>query len=579
METNKTGIGHAIYLLFILMFLVSCKDEIELQESEILEEIDNENSTFQKIIAAGFKKEDIEILDEAYLVEGDILIRKDLDDHQTPHKQERKKQYHTGFLISFQNQNNINVFVDPGIGPWFNPATAAIANWNNINGSRLQLNIVGEENGADLVIIPDDDTNDGLIVMGEARNALAVAAFPSGGNVGEQIIVDNELLSCQGNLNFDQYRTIIQHEIGHAIGFRHSFWLGVENASGLDIFGNPFSAVHINGTPTGNDPASIMNVGCPVINRNFSNFDVLAAISTYPDFENSEVGISLDSDRVGILIDGTLFVKEGNLDALWIRQNVGVSKFQIEGDRIAVLVGDLLRVKEGGLSQPWVNVDGLVQDFQLEGNRIAVLRTNKDLRVKEGGLSASWVTVDRGVDAFSLENNRIGVLKSDLLRVKEGGLSQPWADIDGLVQDFQLEGNRIAALRTNKVLRVKEGALSQPWADVDGLVQGFQLEGNRIAVLRTNKVLRVKEGGLSQPWVNVDGLVQDFQLEGNRIAVLRTNKDLRVKEGGLSAGWVTIDSGVDAFRLEGIRIGVIQANSFKVKQGGVNALWTFLIGR
>jgi hypothetical protein len=64
---------------------------------------------------------------------------------------------------------------------------------------------------------------------------------------------------------------------------------------------------------------------------------------------------------------GTLFVKEGALDAAWVTEAGGVQNFALSGNRIGVIEGGTLFVKEGALDAAWVTEAGGVQSFALSG--------------------------------------------------------------------------------------------------------------------------------------------------------------------------------------------------------------------
>lgn len=67
------------------------------------------------------------------------------------------------------------------------------------------------------------------------------------------------------------------HELGHCIGFRHTNWLSRGEAE--------MNAIHITGTPLGQDPNSVMNGGTASYTWNgFSNYDIKAAQYLYTPY-------------------------------------------------------------------------------------------------------------------------------------------------------------------------------------------------------------------------------------------------------------------------------------------------------
>jgi hypothetical protein len=68
---------------------------------------------------------------------------------------------------------------------------------------------------------------------------------------------------------------VIQHEIGHCIGFYHTDYM-VANACGGTGISPIVNPIHIPGTPTGNDPNSFMIQCIWGQNRTFNGNDIIA---------------------------------------------------------------------------------------------------------------------------------------------------------------------------------------------------------------------------------------------------------------------------------------------------------------
>ncbi len=118
-----------------------------------------------------------------------------------------------------------------------------------------------------------------IVLYRESGNFLAAAGFPSGGNPNRFIRMNT---SAMGSFTTNARATVIAHEMGHCIGFRHT-----------DLFDRSFScggfpvneedppsgvgAVLIPGTPAGPDPSSWM-LACAgsSTNRPFSANDRIA---------------------------------------------------------------------------------------------------------------------------------------------------------------------------------------------------------------------------------------------------------------------------------------------------------------
>ncbi|MFJ6674862.1 C40 family peptidase [Actinosynnema sp. NPDC091369] len=120
--------------------------------------------------------------------------------------------------------------------------------------------------------------------------------------------------------------------------------------------------------------------------------------------EHGVTRFQLSGDRIAALVGEALLVKEGDLGPGWetVAADSAVD-FQLDTDRIAVLrkSGELV-VKEGDLTASWVSQEMGVGAFQLDGVRIAVLRDG-GLLVKHGDLGPGWLTVNPdSVTAFQI---------------------------------------------------------------------------------------------------------------------------------------------------------------------------------
>lgn len=144
--------------------------------------------------------------------------------------------------------------------------------WNNVPNCRINLSATTGPTSVDIWITAADLAPG---VCGEAR-------FPMNGRAGTRIMIDVGEIS--GN-SFAQRQRTIAHEIGHAIGFRHTNWqFWNEPQVRTDDVGAHADATHIMGTPTGNDPISLMNGReCGIGATTLSNFDILAVQFLYPE--------------------------------------------------------------------------------------------------------------------------------------------------------------------------------------------------------------------------------------------------------------------------------------------------------
>lgn len=102
------------------------------------------------------------------------------------------------------------------------------------------------------------------------------AEFPSNNRPGRVIQLE------RGMADHNTITEIMMHEMGHAIGLRHSDWRTRRSCGSIDPeSANPEGAIHIPGTDnTGNSTNSIM-VSCDLVGPNFKRQDRIALRDLY----------------------------------------------------------------------------------------------------------------------------------------------------------------------------------------------------------------------------------------------------------------------------------------------------------
>lgn len=224
-----------------------------------------------KIRALGFDAEDAYPTEGGYIVEGDIFLAE--EDLNKPMDIQSlfvgtEEQYHTTNLVTGLPRE-IKVSVASTLPTSISTATdAAIARYNAEN---LQLTFVRVSSGADIAIKKAPN----------GARYIASAGFPSGGNPYNQVLFNSKYSTWNANT----LASIMAHEIGHCIGYRHTDYADRSFSCG----GTPVNegdggvgAIHIPGTPTGPDAASWM-LACigNGINRPFNNNDQTALNYNY----------------------------------------------------------------------------------------------------------------------------------------------------------------------------------------------------------------------------------------------------------------------------------------------------------
>lgn len=188
--------------------------------------------------------------EEGYLVEGDIyLTDADIASMTRGNAVPVAEQYRTTNLVS--GPRVITMYAAEGGRSGYSPAMIAgldeaISRYN-AEGLSITFQRVTNSNNADIVMSR-------LSKRDENRGVLGSAGFPtSSGDPYGQIKMSGVLESNYG-LSTDGIATIIAHEMGHCIGFRHTdyFDRSISCGGGTSNEGaSTVGAIHIPGTPTG----------------------------------------------------------------------------------------------------------------------------------------------------------------------------------------------------------------------------------------------------------------------------------------------------------------------------------------
>jgi lipid-binding SYLF domain-containing protein len=247
--------------LTISLFITSCSKKAETVNQLSQDEIN-------AIASMGFSTDGIFEEAGGFIVEGDIFIpRTDLGKKMTGSGLivANEEQYHTTNLVTGLPRT-ITVQVSSSLpAAYVTNTDAALARYNAL-GTTLTFQRV---------------TSGGNIVISAAPTGagyLASAGFPtSAGNPHNSILVNRSYLDTW---NTNTVVSILTHEIGHCIGFRHTDYMSRQYSCGGRKYNEGAStvgAIHIPGTPTGPDPNSWM-LACigNGVNRPFNANDVTA---------------------------------------------------------------------------------------------------------------------------------------------------------------------------------------------------------------------------------------------------------------------------------------------------------------
>jgi hypothetical protein len=240
---------------------MACSDQ-----SETLPQDEVSDAVKSQLINLGFDVDDIApiIFEDGYLVEGDIYLTDEtMAEMGQGNRIPTVEQYRTTNLVNAGGGRNITIYAPEegsggggkgkkggGGGDGYSPAMIAgldeaISRYNAQNLS-ISFTRVTSSTGADIVMTR-------LSSRDENRGVLGSAGFPSSnGDPYSQIKMSGILESTYG-LTTNGIATIIAHEMGHCIGFRHTdyFNRSISCGSGVNEGSSGVGAIHIPGTPTG----------------------------------------------------------------------------------------------------------------------------------------------------------------------------------------------------------------------------------------------------------------------------------------------------------------------------------------
>jgi hypothetical protein len=223
--------------------VIACqKDKAFEQEDGVSQEV------LAKISELGFSTDDVKKLDNGYLVEGDIVLTPEMMNGQKNNKLLRiadVEQYHTTNLVKGLPRT-INVVTTSDVPSTLVSAlNAAVTRYNN---EPLALKFTVNGSGTAHITIK----------MVNTTQYIASAGFPTSG--GEPY---NTINYSTNYVNYGSgfLTTVLAHEMGHCIGFRHTDYMNRAYSCGGRRYNEGTAgvgAIHIPGTPTGPDPNSWM---------------------------------------------------------------------------------------------------------------------------------------------------------------------------------------------------------------------------------------------------------------------------------------------------------------------------------
>lgn len=256
-------------LLCLGALAVSCKKAAETQTQGAVS-----SEVLQQVAALGFSTDGVSKVDGGYLVEGDILLTPENLKGLSTTKDliASEEHYRTTNLVIGTRNITVSVNASADALAYFGPATDEAIRRYNAQGLRLTFSRVAS--GGDIAIN----------TYYERSNTLGSAGFPTAsGNPYNEIRMNTYWYNSTTNVNY--LASIIAHEVGHCIGYRHTDYMNRQYSCGGRRYNEGSAgvgAIHIPGTPTTAEANSWMLACSDGSNRPFTINDQTALRNVYP---------------------------------------------------------------------------------------------------------------------------------------------------------------------------------------------------------------------------------------------------------------------------------------------------------
>jgi hypothetical protein len=257
------------FLLIAGFAITSCKKEVkDAAQDQISDE------TLTKIYNHGFGTSNVQKVEEGYLVEGDIILTEEFLNTMPGGNFLRianNEQYRTTNLVTGLPRI-ITVSLDSKLAALSGYAEALAVMVNRYNAENLSLTfqVAGAGSNATIKFVNANGPY------------LGSAGFPSNsGAPYGQVKLYSRNIRSNASTFVNYLATIMAHEVGHCIGFRHTDYADRSYSCGgayANEGASTVGAIHIPGTPTTNEVNGSFMLACigSGQNRPFNNSDEVA---------------------------------------------------------------------------------------------------------------------------------------------------------------------------------------------------------------------------------------------------------------------------------------------------------------
>ncbi len=258
-----------LFFSLLAVSLYSCK-KTSLDDTNAPDNISA--ATKAKIANLGFGTSNIHQTADGYLVEGDILLTDELL-NSTPTQSllriANNEQYRTTNLVTVGTARVVKILVSNLGTAFISGADLAIQRYNALG---LRMTFLRITSGTpDITILGfNQKPQGGYITLGSS-------GFPTNGNPYNTVKMNTNQYAYGTNPSITYVGSVIQHEVGHCIGMRHTDYMdrsyscgGTATNEGAGTIG----AVLLPGTPSLGDPNSWMLACSNGGDRTFNANDV-----------------------------------------------------------------------------------------------------------------------------------------------------------------------------------------------------------------------------------------------------------------------------------------------------------------